>query len=296
MEPSRGAAVERRLRERPGALGVPQGTIKATVLIETILAAFEMDEILYELRDHSRPQLRPLGLHLQLHQEVPRSRRLPDAGPRAGDHDHALHARLLPRSASRPATSAVPSRWAAWRRRSRSRTIPKPTSAAMAKVHADKEARSRRRPRRHLGGPPGAGADRQWKSSTRLGDKPNQIARQREDVHVTAADLLASSTRSARSPATRPCSRFGRPEGDLSVRLAGGGRRQHRGADVSRPVALSGQQRAGAWSSASTAPCSAPTRSRRGRQGACRSTDRPGSRRSSPTPKPASAARSTPSN
>src|SRR5487761_1065621 len=34
-------------------LGVPRGTIRATVLIETILAAFEMDEILYELRDHS---------------------------------------------------------------------------------------------------------------------------------------------------------------------------------------------------------------------------------------------------
>jgi malate synthase len=34
-------------------LGVPRGTIKATVLIETVLAAFEMDEILYELRDHS---------------------------------------------------------------------------------------------------------------------------------------------------------------------------------------------------------------------------------------------------
>ena len=34
-------------------IGIPQGTIKATVLIETILAAFEMDEILYELRDHS---------------------------------------------------------------------------------------------------------------------------------------------------------------------------------------------------------------------------------------------------
>ena len=33
-------------------LGIPQGTIRATVLIETILAAFEMDEILYELRDH----------------------------------------------------------------------------------------------------------------------------------------------------------------------------------------------------------------------------------------------------
>ncbi len=34
-------------------LGLPNGTIKATVLIETILAAFEMDEILFELRDHS---------------------------------------------------------------------------------------------------------------------------------------------------------------------------------------------------------------------------------------------------
>src|SRR5207244_12814748 len=35
------------------ALGIPQGTIRATVLIETILAAFEMYEILYELREHA---------------------------------------------------------------------------------------------------------------------------------------------------------------------------------------------------------------------------------------------------
>ena len=34
-------------------LGIPHGTIRATVLIETVLAAFEMDEILYELRDHA---------------------------------------------------------------------------------------------------------------------------------------------------------------------------------------------------------------------------------------------------
>src|SRR5678816_1961133 len=34
-------------------LGIPQGSIRATVLIETILAAFEMEEILYELREHS---------------------------------------------------------------------------------------------------------------------------------------------------------------------------------------------------------------------------------------------------
>ncbi|HRK03356.1 MAG TPA: malate synthase A, partial [Oligoflexia bacterium] len=38
--------------EAQDLLGIPRGTIKATVLIETILAAFEMDEILYELRDH----------------------------------------------------------------------------------------------------------------------------------------------------------------------------------------------------------------------------------------------------
>ena len=35
------------------ALGVPRGTVRATVLIETVLAAFEMDEILYELREHA---------------------------------------------------------------------------------------------------------------------------------------------------------------------------------------------------------------------------------------------------
>ena len=34
-------------------LRLPRGTVRATVLIETLLAAFEMEEILYELRDHS---------------------------------------------------------------------------------------------------------------------------------------------------------------------------------------------------------------------------------------------------
>ena len=49
----RGPAVERRLRLAQELLGIPQGTIRATVLIETLPAAFEMEEILYELRDHS---------------------------------------------------------------------------------------------------------------------------------------------------------------------------------------------------------------------------------------------------
>ena len=57
---------------RSRKLGVSRGTIRATVLIETIFGAFEMDEILWELREHSAgTQLRTLGLHLQLHQEIP---------------------------------------------------------------------------------------------------------------------------------------------------------------------------------------------------------------------------------
>ena len=53
-EPPRGAAVERRLpRRRRRRSGIPRGSIRATVLIETIRAAFEMDEILYELREHA---------------------------------------------------------------------------------------------------------------------------------------------------------------------------------------------------------------------------------------------------
>ena len=68
-------------------VGVPRGTIRATVLIETILAAFEMDEILYELRDHSA------GLNCgrwdYIFSFIKKFRNHPDcsaAGPRAG-HD-----------------------------------------------------------------------------------------------------------------------------------------------------------------------------------------------------------------
>ena len=53
-EPPRGAAVERRVHLRPGASSASRtARVRATVLIETIPAAFEMDEILYELRDHA---------------------------------------------------------------------------------------------------------------------------------------------------------------------------------------------------------------------------------------------------
>jgi malate synthase len=76
-------------------LGIPRGTIKVTVLIETILAAFEMDEILYELRDHiAALECRALGLHLQHHQKIQQADRFHSPRPRTDHNDRAVHARL----------------------------------------------------------------------------------------------------------------------------------------------------------------------------------------------------------
>ena len=77
------------------ALGLDRGTIKATVLIETIPAAFEMDAILYELRDHAAGlNAGPLGLHLLGDQALPLAARVRAARPLRGDDDRAVHARL----------------------------------------------------------------------------------------------------------------------------------------------------------------------------------------------------------
>ncbi len=116
-------------RLRPGASsGIPRGTIKATVLIETMPAAFEMDEILYELREHSA------GLNCGRWDYIfsfikklaggPRRRCCPIA---PGDDGQGVPATPTRGSSSRPATGAACTRWAAWRRRSRSRTTRPPT-------------------------------------------------------------------------------------------------------------------------------------------------------------------------
>src|SRR6266478_4567833 len=73
-------------------LGLPKGAIRATVLIETIMAAFEMDEILWELRDHSAGLNCGRWLHLELYQEIRRGPRLRDAGSCTGDDDQPLSA------------------------------------------------------------------------------------------------------------------------------------------------------------------------------------------------------------
>ena len=57
-------------------LGIEPGAIRATVLIETIWAAFEMDEILYELRDYIRRlERRTVGLSVLDREDIPRCRR-----------------------------------------------------------------------------------------------------------------------------------------------------------------------------------------------------------------------------
>ena len=89
----------------------------------------------------------------------------------------------------------------------------------------------------------------------------------------------------------------GRPEGDLSVRLAGGGRRQRRRRNVPGPVAVSGELGAARREAHQQHAARAPTRSS-GRKARIRATKATSttSRRSSPTRKPASAACSTRSN
>ena len=107
-------------------IGIPRGTIKATVLIETILAAFEMDEILYELREHSA------GLNAgrwdYIFSVIKKFRERPEfvlPGSRAGDDDRAVHARVHGASRRARATGGARTRSAEWRRSSRAGAIPR---------------------------------------------------------------------------------------------------------------------------------------------------------------------------
>ena len=77
-------------------------------------------------------------------------------------------------------------RWAAWPRRSRSRTTRRPTRRRSPRCAPTSCARSTRRPRRHLGRAPRPRAGRARRSSTRTCRRPTSSHRQREDVHVDA--------------------------------------------------------------------------------------------------------------
>ncbi|MCX5175017.1 malate synthase A [Streptomyces virginiae] len=181
-------------------LDIPRGTVRATVLIETITAAFEMEEILHELREHSAglnagrwdylfSLIKTFGHRTDF--------QLPDrAAVTMTAPFMRAYTELLVRTCHRRGAQAiggmaahVPSRDA------------QANSAALAKVRLDKEREAE------------DGFDGSWVAhpglvpvcrevfDNVLGERPHQLDRAREDVEITAADLL--SVRRIAAPPTR---------------------------------------------------------------------------------------------
>ena len=172
------------------ALGVPQKSIKATVLIETILATYEMDEILWELRDHSA------GLNCgrwdYIFSFIKKFREqawsvLPDRA-QVGMTAHFLrsYSQLLIKTCHRREVHAMGGMAA----QIPIKNDPAANEEAMGRVRADKKREA------------ADGHDGTWVAHPGLVEiaksefdaimkDANQIARKRQDVHVTAADLIA---------------------------------------------------------------------------------------------------------
>jgi malate synthase len=173
-------------------LGITYGTVRATVLIETIPAAFEMEEILFELKDHAS------GLNAgrwdYLFSIVKYFR---DAGPHFILPDRAgltmaapmmrAYTELLVKSCHKRGAFAMGGMAAFIP----SRKDPEINRAAIEKVRADKEREA------------ADGFDGSWVAHPDLvsicrevfdrvlGDRPNQLEKQRPEVSVSAADLLS---------------------------------------------------------------------------------------------------------
>jgi malate synthase len=172
------------------ALGIDRGTVRATVLIETLPAAFEMDEILYELREHSA------GLNAgrwdYIFSVIKTFRERPEfVLPDRNDVKMTVpfmraYSELLVRTCHRRGAHAMGGMAALIP----SRRDPEANDRAIAAVRADKEREA------------GAGFDGTWVAHPDvvvtaieefdkvLGDRPNQVDRRREDVQVGAAELL----------------------------------------------------------------------------------------------------------
>jgi malate synthase len=172
------------------ALGIPQKTIKATVLIETILATFEMDEILWELKDHSA------GLNCgrwdYIFSFIKKFREqdwsvLPDrAQVTMTAHFLRSYSQLLIKTCHRREVHAMGGMAA----QIPIKNDPAANEAAMERVRADKKREA------------SDGHDGTWVAHPGLVEiakaefdavmkGANQIARKRQDVHVDAADLIA---------------------------------------------------------------------------------------------------------
>jgi malate synthase len=172
-------------------LGMPPGTIRATVLIETFPAAFEMEEILYELREHSAglnagrwdymfsviKKFRTRGKEFLLPERNSVTMTVPFM---------RAYTELLVRTCHRRGAHAIGGMAAFIP----NRRDPEVTGTALAKVRDDKTREA------------GDGFDGSWVAHPDLvpicrevfdgvlGSRPNQLERTREEVRVTAADLL----------------------------------------------------------------------------------------------------------
>jgi malate synthase len=172
------------------ALGIPVGTIRATVLIETYPAAFEMEEILYELREHSSglnagrwdyifsviKKFRTRGRDFLLPDRAQVTMTVPFMNS---------YSELLVRSCHKRGAHAIGGMAAFIPSKD-----PEVNKAAFAKVEEDKTREA------------SAGFDGSWVAhpgmvdlcketfTSVLGDRPNQLDKLREDVHVTAQQLL----------------------------------------------------------------------------------------------------------
>src|ERR1700680_1693321 len=170
-------------------LGVERGTIKATVLIETILAAFEMDEILYELREHSAGLNCGRWDYIFSFIKKFRNRRdflLPDRATVTMDrHFLKSYVDLLIKTCHRRGAHAMGGMAA----QIPIRDDPQANEAAMARVRADKLREAR------------AGHDGTWIAHPGLATiareafdavmtGPNQLGVLRAEVNVTPQDLL----------------------------------------------------------------------------------------------------------
>src|SRR5437870_1933837 len=173
------------------ALGIPRGTIRATVLIETILAAFETDEILWELRDHAAGlncgRWDYIFSYIKKFKDRPECV-LPDRGAVTMDQPFLrAYAEHVIRTCHRRGIHALGGMAA----QIPIRRDPALNAQALDKVRQDKLREVRQ------------GHDGTWVAHPALVplarevfdahmSGPHQIGRRREDVRVTARDLLAT--------------------------------------------------------------------------------------------------------
>ena len=172
------------------ALEVPRGTIKATVLIETLPAAFEMDEILWELREHSA------GLNAgrwdYMFSIIKSFRNRPDFV--LPDRNSVMmtvpfmraYTELLVKTCHRRGAHAMGGMAAFIP----SRRDAEANERAQAKLKADKEREATDGFDGTWVAHPDSVANATAEFDKVLGDRPNQVGRLREDVGVEAGDLL----------------------------------------------------------------------------------------------------------